>query len=148
LKLGHARAMNLSMRGSSLVCAVLGAMALLAAGCGEDDRPATFSYIHAAILTPQCTTSACHTKLTAYAGVELHSKNAAYVILTGRVCGADPVDGEAQRNFVTPGQPENSRLMHLLRGEEVRRPMPPDRPLPDIDIALIEEWILLGAECD
>jgi len=136
------------MRGRSLLCAVAGVLALSLAGCGQDDRPVSWSYIHAAIITPACTTSACHTKLAAYAGIELHSKEAAYVILTGTPCDSVDPDGEAPRNFVTPGQPENSRLMHLLLGEEVRRQMPPDRPLPDVDIALVEQWILEGAECD
>lgn len=140
--------MKSQMRGGSLFCAVVGALALLSIGCGEDDRPATFRYIHAAIITPACTTSACHSSFTAYAGVKLHSVEAAYAILTGRPCDGGEVEGEAPRNFVTPGQPENSRLMHLLLGDEVPRQMPPDRPLPDADIALIEQWILEGAECN
>ena len=32
----------------------------------------------------------------------------------------------------------------MLRGQEIAR-MPPDQPLPDADIALIEAWILAGA---
>ena len=38
--------------------------------------------------------------------------------------------------------------MYLLIGDNVARAMPPDRPLPDVDIDLIENWILAGAPCD
>lgn len=68
-------------------------------------------------------------------------------MLTGRVCGDDAAEPADPRNFVVPGDPTRSKLMYLLRGEEVRN-MPPDVPLPDIDIELIEEWILRGAPCD
>jgi hypothetical protein len=38
--------------------------------------------------------------------------------------------------------------MYLLLGIEVRTAMPPDRPLPEADVALIERWILEGARCN
>ena len=47
-------------------------------------------------------------------------------------------------NFVTPGN-ENSGLLALLRGGAVPL-MPPDAPLPQADVELIEEWIVLGAD--
>ena len=121
--------------------------ALGVVGCGGDDtRPATFSYIHATILRPSCTTSACHSELSATAGLQLDTRAGAYLGLTGRVCGSD-APGQPPRNLVNPGQPESSRLMYLLLGTEARR-MPPDVPLPEADIDLVEQWILEGAECD
>lgn len=132
----------------------IGALTLAAAAssglaaCGEDDRPASWSYIHTAIIAPSCATSSCHTEDNAEAGVDLHSIESAYTILVGRACDSNNPPGQAQRNFVAPGQPERSRLMYLLIGEEVPRQMPPDRPLPDGDVDLVERWILEGAQCN
>jgi hypothetical protein len=134
-----ARAIALSLAGAALTA--LGA-------CGEDDRPASWSYIHTAIIAPNCATSSCHTKENAQAGVDLHSIESSYSILVGQACDSNNPPGEAQRNFVAPGQPERSALMYLLIGEEVKRQMPPDRPLPGRDISLIERWILEGAPCN
>jgi hypothetical protein len=117
-------------------------------GCGEDDRPASFEYIHTAILAPNCATASCHTEAVSQAGVRLHTASAAYAMLVGRPCDGDDIDQQAPRNFVDPGHPERSRLLYLLRGDEVRRAMPPDRLLPEPDIELIERWILEGAPCN
>ena len=134
-------AMKRPMRGWFLL--VVG----LLAGCGEDDRPATWTYVHAAIVRPNCTTSACHSNISAAAGLRFEDRETAYLSLTGQVCNGPEVPGEPPRNLVFPGDPERSKLMYLLRGEEVRN-MPPDTPLPDVDIELIERWILQGAQCD
>ena len=48
--------------------------AVLAIGaCGEDDRPASFEYIHTAILAPSCATASCHTEAVSQAGIRLHT---------------------------------------------------------------------------
>ncbi len=120
----------------------------LATGCGEDDRPATWSYLHEAIVEPSCATASCHTQISSVAGVELDDREGAYAILVGRPCDGSTPDGEAPRNFVDPGNPERSRLMYLLRGEDVPVPMPPDRFLPYRDVELVAAWILDGAPCD
>jgi hypothetical protein len=133
---------------AALALAGLAAVAAAAAGCGEDDRPASWSYIHAAIIVPSCTTSSCHTEFNAQAGVKLADREGAYAILLGRTCDAPPDEAADEGNLVVPGSPEGSRLMHLLIGEDVARAMPPDRLLPDADIDLIERWILEGAPCD
>ena len=124
------------------------AAVLAIGGCGEDDRPASFEYIHTAFLAPNCATASCHSEAVSQAGVRLHTVEAAYTMLVGRPCDADDLDEQAERNFVDPGHPERSRLMYLLRGEEVRKAMPPDRLLPEPDIELIERWILEGASCN
>lgn len=127
------------------------AIALVAASfvvaCGEDERPASWRYIHASIIHPNCATVSCHTSENAQAGLRLDTAVAAYAILVGRPCGEE-ADEAAPGNYVVPYQPERSQLMHLLIGDNVRRPMPPDRLLPDPDIALIERWILEGAPCE
>lgn len=122
--------------------------ALGALGCVEpDDRPATWTYVHAAVIAPNCATSNCHSDLAATAGLDLSGREAAYLFLTGRVCEGQELPGEPPRNFVDPGAPETSKLMYLLRGEAVR-PMPPDTQLPEVEIELVERWILEGAPCD
>jgi hypothetical protein len=46
--------------------------------------------------------------------------------------------------MVIPYNPEQSRLVNVLRGRGASL-MPPDRPLPEADIRLIERWIRAGA---
>lgn len=130
-------------------CLALVAFALCGLGAcgGTDDRPATWSYVHATIIAPNCTTSACHSALSDTAGLNFETRESAYVFLTGRAC--DDAEGvePPPRNFVTPFQPASSKLMYLLLGTEIIT-MPPDVPLPDADIDLVEQWILEGAQCN
>lgn len=125
----------------------LGLVGALACG-GADDRPASWSYIHAAIIRPSCATISCHSDENAQAGLRLHTREAAYSILVGRSCDGPPFDEQAPGNYVVPGDPARSQLMHLIIGEEVPRAMPPDRLLPAPDVDLIETWILEGAPCN
>jgi hypothetical protein len=48
------------------------------------------------------------------------------------------------RPLVTPYDPAGSTLINSLRARDQPR-MPPDRPLAEADIELIERWILNGA---
>jgi hypothetical protein len=107
-------------------------LAGLVGACAEDPagRPASWSYVHAAILAPSCATSSCHGERTAAAGVALDDPDTAYEALLGK-------------SFVTPGDPA-SPLLLLLEGDEVRR-MPPDAPLPQADIDLVRTWVEAGA---
>jgi hypothetical protein len=116
-----------------LLIVVLGAC-----GASEDDRPARWSYIATAIVLPNCATAGCHSKQTATAGLQLDTVDGAYTQLVGP---------SGRGNFVIPGDPERSQIMHLLRGTEIKR-MPPDQPLPNADIELVERWILAGAKAD
>jgi hypothetical protein len=106
---------------------------LVVAGCAGDPngRPASWAYIHAAIIAPNCATSSCHSALAATAGVELDDRDIAYDVLTSR-------------SYVVAGDP-GCTLMALLDGDERQR-MPPDAPLPADDIELIRTWILAGAQ--
>ncbi len=123
------------------------ALATLLSACVEaEDRPARWSYIYSAVLQPNCTNAGCHSKLTAISGVDLSDREGAYNILTGHVCGDLP-PGSAPRNFVAPGSAEYSQLIHQLRGDN-RNVMPPDVPLPAVEIELVARWINFGAECD
>jgi len=121
-------------RARSLVAAVL---VLGACADDKDDRPAEWPYIAAAIIQPNCASASCHSNLTRTGGLVLEEANSSCVTLRGY---------EPDGNFVVPGNPTESKLVALLRGDETWR-MPPDLPLPEADIQLIEKWILLGAEC-
>lgn len=104
----------------------------LCCACAGDpgERPARWSYIHAAIIAPSCATSSCHSDRVETAGIALDDPDVAYEALLGRL-------------YVTPGDP-GSALIQLLEGVEVRR-MPPDAPLPQADIDLVRTWIEDGA---
>ncbi len=125
----------------------LGFVAALAACDDASDRPADWGYVYAAVIEPSCATALCHSKTAARAAVDLSTSASAYAVLVGRVCGAPPLPGDPIGNFVRPGHPESSRLMYLLRGDRTTV-MPPDAPLPDGEIAVIERWILEGASCE
>ena len=104
-----------------------------AAGCAtdEDPRPASIAYLLPAVLRPSCATGSCHSRAT----------RAGDLLLDG-----DPATVRAQlvaKKLIYPSRPA-SPLLVLLRGTFGDR-MPPDAPLPEADIELIERWILEGA---
>lgn len=125
----------------------LAVMLLGLTACATEERPPRWGYIHTAIIRPACTTAGCHSALTAIAGVNLAQADGAYTVLTGRICGAPSIPESPPRNFVEPYNPEGSQLVHQLRGAD-RDVMPPDTPLPDLEIELVEDWIAAGARCD
>lgn len=116
----------------------------LALACGSDDRPAEWSYLHEAIIRPNCATVSCHTGENATAGLRLQEADQAYAHLTGLSCGNTEAVGEG---FVDPGVPETSDLIKFLRGGGDIT-MPPDRLLSLQDVELFEAWIAGGASCD
>jgi hypothetical protein len=120
---------------------------VLSACVESEERPESWSYVYGAIVQPACTTAGCHSALTAIAGVNLADRESAYNILTGHVCGEPIRPQDPPRNYVTPGSAEYSTLIHQLRGED-RDVMPPDTPLPDVEIELVARWIDRGAACD
>lgn len=133
----HARIRRGAMAVLALTCAAFGA-------CVEtEDRPAEWSYIHATIVEPNCTTSNCHTDISRAAGISFDDPDEAYEHLAGVPCGSNM----PARDLVVAGQPELSKLMYLLRGEEVLV-MPPDVRLPEAEVELVERWIQEGASCN
>jgi hypothetical protein len=118
-------------------CALLAAAAAALIGCGgtTDDRPAKWSFISATITEPSCATVNCHSEVANRASVDLHDRATGY---------RDLVD----RRFVIPGdQTSSSTLLYLMRGQGSLR-MPPDSPLPEADILLIDAWIKNNAPND
>lgn len=114
------------------VPAIALALAVSACAAETDERPAEFAYIVKAILAPSCATATCHSARTQREGVDLSSVAAAQDAFDSR-----PLAPQS-------GDPNDSELLFLLRTSGEKR-MPVDGPLPDADIALIEEWIIAGA---
>ena len=127
------------MREGALVLCVV-------AGCaGIEDRPASWSYVHAAIVQPTCARGDCHSRLTKEHGFDFSSREETFAVWRGVSCTGEPVDGEPS-GLVTPHDP-NSNVLTLVRHEGPIK-MPPDQPLPAIEVELIERWIMIGAVCD
>jgi hypothetical protein len=109
------------------------AAALLLAACGvdpsEDDRPRTFQYVTAAILKPSCGVAQCHSSFRKAADQAYDTFDAACKTMAG--------------SEVQAGDPDNSRLYTVLRRTIDR--MPYDQPMPEVDQALIHDWITIGA---
>jgi len=121
------------------------ALGTAAIGCGtaNDDRPADWSYISAAIIQPNCATANCHSALSARSGVDLSTAKLGWTALVKPAPSGKP--GEYNNPFLTPGDSAHSSLHFLLRGQGTRR-MPPDSVLPVDDLKLIDKWIDEGAK--
>jgi hypothetical protein len=145
--------------------ALLAASLVTSAGCGQDNRPAEWAYISPAIFQPNCATTSCHGPAAAVSGLDFSTPANGYASLTRlwvwvvfpADAGVSPAPGtpcaiesgtsvceEMERPLVTPYDPAGSRLVNMLRARNAPR-MPPDRPLPEADIELVERWILNGA---
>ena len=100
---------------------ILLALAVGVAACGDevDERPASFQYIATYILAPSCGTVSCHSETTRIKDLEFDSLDGAWAAI------------ETVGNFTD-----------VLRGNGLQ--MPPDQPLPEADIQLIERWFADG----
>jgi hypothetical protein len=102
-------------------------------------------------MAPNCATASCHSRGAAVAGLDLSDAERGYESLVNLRLAAsastDPMRVEKPRPMVVPFNPEQSRVIHMLRGDGTRR-MPPERPLSIADVRLVEEWILNGARRD
>lgn len=130
------------MQYRALVAAALGALA----ACTQPDDPSVtrWHYAYATIIASRCTTSACHSPLSEAGGLDLSDDATAYRELVGRACGDTTT---AAAGYVDTTDPGASRLSDLLRRDDPRG-MPPQQPLPDAEIELIEGWMRGGALCD
>lgn len=134
-------------------------------GCAQDNRPAEWAYLSPAIFRPNCATTSCHGPAAAVSGLDFSTPQNGYASLTRLwVWVVFPPDGSTspapgapcatedrtrvcevmERPLVTPYDPAGSRVVNMLRARDAPR-MPPDRPLPEADIELVERWILNGA---
>jgi hypothetical protein len=123
-------------------------LAATAGACGgeEDVRDPVWGYISPAIIQPNCATSSCHSRAAAVAGLDLSAIDTGYKSLVQlKLPKRSDSKMEAPRQMVIPFNPDESRMLHMLRADGARR-MPPDRPLAGADVALIEQWIIEGAQ--
>lgn len=147
-----------------LALAAVLAAGVVASGCSQvDKRPAEWGYISPALFQPNCATASCHSPAAAVSGLDFSTPENGYASLTqlwvwivalpdgGGTAGLPcSVQGGTQlcekqvRPLVTPFDPAGSRVINMLRARNAPR-MPPDRPLPEDDIELVERWILNGA---
>ena len=140
------------------------ALAVVCHGCGgADSRPAVWGFISPEILQPNCATTSCHGPAAAVSGLDFSTPARGYTSLSGLWVWLVVPDGGAVpsgvpcttlngtvtceqmlRPLVTPYDPQGSTLVNSLRARNQPR-MPPDRPLAEADIELVERWILNGA---
>ena len=97
---------------------------LAACGSDVDDRPVTWSYIHPAIIVPNCATSGCHSALTMTFGYNFEDKEGARDVFIQ--------DVQAPALFLGTFKQDNGVYQYQ---------MPPDQPLPQADIDLISRWL-------
>src|SRR5579863_10248535 len=130
---------NPPMLSPRLACLAVAAAALsiVVSGCNgtTDDRPASLSFISVSLMEPSSATVNCHSKITHQGGVDLSAREIGWETLVGM-----NGDGGAQTYYVYPGYPQYSPVVNLMNAEGSTR-MPPDNPLPQADIQLIERWI-------
>jgi len=116
------------------------AAAIVVMGCGAemDDRSRNLDYITEAILKPNCGTAACHSTFRQAKGFVFDTIDAARETFQGDEILTMPSDPD-QRNSV-------AGLVINLTTELAGKPrMPYYEPLPDADVALIQDWLNLGA---
>ena len=127
-------------------------------GCGRaDDRPAAWGYISPMIFQPAARRPAATAARVAQSGVDFSDPDRGYTSLTASWfvdamgTAEDGCQPWGTGTMVCPGKPlviaydpGQSRLVSMLRARGAMR-MPPDRPLPEVDIRLVENWILDGA---
>jgi hypothetical protein len=124
---------------------------LLAAACGtnQDDRPLELDYLTAAIFEPSCGTTQCHSSYVQAGGLVLDTP--AHVRRT--LIGGGLIQFDSGQ--YDPDSPRNAGLITWITqidpfGRGIGR-MPFDAPIPNKDVALLEEWISVqapGAQCN
>ena len=116
----------------------LAAAALLLSACGTtDDRPQNLDYITKSILAPSCGAAVCHSSFRQSDGLVFDTVDGARATFQAdpQLIGFDDNDPAK-----TPGL-----ILNLTIDQPGAPRMPYDAPLPDVDIALIEDWLKAGA---
>jgi hypothetical protein len=116
----------------------LAVAALVLSACGTtDDRPQNLDYITKSILAPSCGAAVCHSSFRQEDGLVFDTVDNARVTFQSdpQLIGFQETDPNK-----TPGL-----ILNLTTEQEGAPRMPYDQPLPDADIALIEDWLKAGA---
>ncbi len=115
----------------------IAALVLAACGTSVDERPLNLDYITEAIFVPSCGAATCH---SAFKGAD------GFVF--------DTIEGaratfQNDYNLIGFDEDDPSRTPKLLLNltiEQAKAPrMPYNAPLPDVDVALIADWLSFGA---
>jgi hypothetical protein len=105
----------------------------------------TLDEIQAAVFTPTCATSACHSSANQAAGLSLADANTSFLELVGQFSNQN---GQSNVLLVAPNDPDASYLIRKLEGTAgiSGSQMPPGGTvLPQSDINVIRQWIQNGA---
>lgn len=116
---------------------LLAIAAVAACGTEQDERPATLEVMTLTVLAPNCGQVQCHSSTTRTRGYQFDTVEGARETLG--------TNGLKVNEAVQAGTPLDNDLMYVLDGVTGFDRMPPDTPLHDEDIALIERWLLAGA---
>jgi hypothetical protein len=117
------------------------ALALVACGTENDQRPRTVQYITEAVLAPSCGNAQCHSSFRNEMGYAFDTVEKAQLSLVGGLVGQITLNAKEEPE----GDATSSLLVNALMGTGTLERMPYDQPLPEPDIALIERWIDYGA---
>jgi hypothetical protein len=105
----------------------------------------TLDEIQAAIFTPTCATSTCHSNGGQAGSLALGDADTSYTELVGEFSGQN---GQDMVMLVAPGDPDASYLVRKLEGNPALISggrMPPGAPLLQSEINQIRDWITNGA---
>ncbi len=105
------------------------AVGLAACGTTPDERPVTIEVVALSILAPTCGQVQCHSTSTHLQGYAFDTLAEAKVAI---------------KRLVNKTNPQRSKLLTVLTADGEER-MPPDAPLAEEDIALIQAWLDAGA---
>ena len=104
----------------------------------------TLNQIQAAVFTPTCATSLCHSNSNQAAGLALGDADTSFLELVGQFSNQN---GQSAVMLVAPTDPDASYLIRKLENTPgiTNGQMPPSGPLLQSDINEIRAWITAGA---
>lgn len=103
----------------------------------------TLSQLNAEIFTPKCATSGCHGGAFVSANLTLEADKIAAQIIDV------PSVQVASLKRIDPGNPDDSYLIHKVRGTGANGQMPLGRtPLSAAEIQLLVDWVAAGASTE
>ena len=105
----------------------------------------TLDEIQAAVFTPTCATSTCHSNTAQAAGLALGDADTSFLELVGQFSNQN---GQSAVMLVAPGDPDASYLIRKLENTAgitgARMPLNA-APMSQADIDVIRQWITDGA---
>ncbi len=131
---------------------IVGVALFVVAGLGacggvHDDRPRTLEYITKAILAPSCASAECHSTFSQSGRRPKNPGDPTIPLVFDTVMGARLSiynDGAIVDHFEADADQLPTLIVNLTVEHADAPRMPLDRPLPDADIELLHDWILLG----